>query len=181
MDGWNVRSQVELVAARCGLGVMSVSAREAASHDIKNEMKVGRAWSEDAYTKLHNDDFATRWSTYLIKGHAEFPEALDYPIKQPTDHAVNGLGCIGCWRKGKWTDACVRAAWGNAEPFGLAQAIKPCFICKEEMRYWCYGKTGDEQYRWSVDHRRPHKQGGCACHFNLLAIHSTCNSAKGAR
>jgi hypothetical protein len=49
------------------------------------------------------------------------------------------------------------------------------------MRYWCWGKHGEERYQWSIDHTHPHALNGCDCHFNLRAMHLQCNISKGAK
>jgi 5-methylcytosine-specific restriction endonuclease McrA len=49
------------------------------------------------------------------------------------------------------------------------------------MKYWCQRIKDNAHFRWTVDHVNAHAAGGCVCHFNLMALCPSCNSAKGKR
>jgi hypothetical protein len=178
---WVCPDEVIRIAAMCGLGVLSVQARNHATELIRVDFKCGRTYDRSRYDALARSapDFALRWARHLLDAAKAFPTMTSFPISEPANHRVGGSGCYGSARKGQWSDECYRAAWGNVIPFGLALAEKPCPRCKQAMHYWCWGKNGDPAKRWAIDHVSSHAGGGCVCHFNLQALHPHCNSSKG--
>ena len=184
IDDWDCRVVATDIAAECGLGVFSTEAANAAAEDIRKDFKVGGRYSRELYSRLNPATCSARWAKCLLTAAILHPVAQGvYPIRCPGDHKVGKAPCIGPQRKGAWSQGGFRSAWGNTFPYGLDAAEKPCPHpnCGEPMRYWCRGKSGDKEHRWTVDHIVSHSQGGCVCDFNLRAMHAGCNSAKGNR
>lgn len=178
---WECPAEVERVAAMSGLGVLSIEARDFAVNTIRADYYDGRRFNKARYDALDISECSRRWAQCLQAAVDKFPATTVFPILAPEGHRVGEGSCFGPARKGKWTANCFRAAWGNAQPFGLAVAEKPCSGCRKEMRFWCWGRSGEAEFRWSIDHIEAHAGGGCVCYFNLRAICPNCNSAKGSR
>lgn len=179
---WDCRDEVVRIAAICGLGVLTCKAKAEAVYAIRNDYFVNGRYNLERYRQLEPSECAPRWANYLLVAAKRHPPGEnDYPIPESPGHVVGGPCCFGQARKGQWTDDCYRAAWGNVPPFGLKLAEKLCPGCDRLMKYWCWGKQGDPDFRWSIDHKIAHAAGGCVCHFNLQALCPSCNSAKGKR
>ena len=182
-DGWDCREQVVRIAAMCGLGVLTIEAKQNAVESVRKDYSRSGPPNRAMYQQLNLAICGPKWAGHLLTAATTYPpRKSDYPILQPAGHIVGVPPCFGQARKGAWSDACYRAAWGNVEPYGLELAEKPCPRCGKTMKYWCWGRQGDERdacCRWSIDHEVSHVDGGCVCHFNLQALHPGCNSAKG--
>jgi hypothetical protein len=177
---WDCRNEVVRIAALCGLGVLTIEAAHDAVDAIRNDYRVNGRYSPELYSRLRPSECAPRWANHLLAAATRYPPRKgEYPILEPCGHVVAGPHCVGQARKGAWTDACYRAAWGNDRPFGLEVAEKPCPMCKRLMMYWRWGKQGDPTFRWAIDHNKAHAAGGCVCRFNLQALCPSCNSSKG--
>jgi hypothetical protein len=180
-DNWDCKDEVVHIAAMCGLGVLTCQAKKVAINSIRNDYSVNGQCSQDLYRQLNPSEYAPKWAKCLLDTATLYPPGKDdYPIIEKPGHMVEGKDCFGRARKGDWTDACYRAAWGNVPPYGLINAEKPCPRCKKRlMKYWCWGKQGDSNFRWVIDHVIAHGAGGCVCHFNLQALCPSCNISKG--
>jgi hypothetical protein len=177
---WDCRNEVVRVAAMCGLGVLTCLAKADAVDSIRKDYRVNGRYDEGQYRQLTPSACTARWANCLLAAATRYPPGKDdYPIREPPRHVVGVPPCVGQARKGAWTDKCYRAAWGNVYPYGLEFAEKPCPLCERLMRYWCWGKQGDPDFRWVIDHIKAHAAGGCVCHFNLQALCPSCNGSKG--
>jgi len=177
---WECGDEVVRIAAMCGLGVLTCKAKADAVDAIRKDYRVNGRYSQEQYRRLRLSECLPRWANCLLAAATRYPPGKnDYPIYEPPRHVVGVPPCFGQARKGAWTDACYRAAWGNILPYGLEVAEKPCPWCKRLMKYWCWGKQGDSDFRWVIDHVKSHAAGGCVCHFNLQALCPSCNSSKG--
>lgn len=179
-DCWDCRDEVVRIAAMCGLGVLTCRAKADAVDSIRKDYYVTGRYREERYRQLKPSECAPRWANCLLAAATRYPPGKDdYPIHEPPGHKVGVPPCFGQARKGSWEDEDYRAAWGNAPPYGLENAEKPCPLCGRVMKYWCWGQHGDLEFRWVIDHKAAHAAGGCVCRFNLQALCPSCNSSKG--
>jgi hypothetical protein len=167
------------VAGVAGLGVLSIDAMKSAVAGIKADFYAGRRFDPGKFARMEPAVCYPRWAEVIRASAERHPVREIYPLREPAGHVVGTPPCFNRARKGQWTSACKRAAWGNIEPYGLEPAEKPCPGCGRPMRYWCQGRRGEPGFGWSVDHVRAHAAGGCVCPFNLAALCQSCNSAKG--
>ncbi|HEX8913681.1 MAG TPA: HNH endonuclease [Humisphaera sp.] len=183
VGSWHPRTRHALevlrVAGLSGLGVLSASAMTLTERQIRKDLralgKLTPGAADDRVAAL-----PVTWADALAAAAAAHPaDNSVYPILPPPGHVVGKPPCLKPARKGAWSSGCMRAAWGNIRPFGLATAEKPCPGCGRPLRYWCQGKQGEPGFRWAVDHVRAHAAGGCVCHFNLAALCPSCNIRKG--
>ena len=171
------------VAGICGLGVLTVDAMHQGLDCIKADYSSQSGFDRNLFDRLVPDVCFPRWVECLRDAATDHPPPTAlYPIREPCDHEVGRPPCFGQARKGVWSSACRRAAWGNLEPYGLEHGVKSCPRCMRPLYYWAQRMKGDDSsFRWTIDHVLLHSLGNCVCHFNLRAICPRCNSAKGAR
>lgn len=177
-DSWDDEYQLVRIAGLSGLGVLSVAAMAEARKCVRAERKAAKATPLRSVPEL----LAPRLAQCLLFAANLHPVPTGiYPTVRLDSHEVGKAPCFGRARKGTWTAKCLRAAWGNIQPYGLQHATKRCPGCGRAMHYWCQRKKIEPVGHWTVDHVEPHARGGCVCHFNLAALCGKCNGAKGKR
>jgi len=81
-DNWECPDEVVRIAAMCGLGVLTIEAKNDAVKAIRNDYCVNGRYSRELYNRLLPSVCAPKWANYLLAAAMRYPPGKDdYPMR----------------------------------------------------------------------------------------------------